>query len=458
MKKRLLIVTALLFGILSFTPQQNQSNAQTTQPDTNSTVSTDTTPPDITAQIDPPPNAAGWNTTNVTVTWTVTDDESAITSTDGCDKTTIDKDTDGTAFTCAATSSGGTSSKTVTIKRDSLAPVIYYIRPAPDIFDWYNKDATINFYCSERHLVEGTAGSGIAIDTITGYSVTVTPENTGWLYTTGHGECTDNAGNIAEHIGLWMLVDETPPVISFSSSAPVANSFGWNNSDVTVEWSCSDKLSCPMALSYTKTVSDEGDNQSAEGICEDLALNTATDTYTGINIDKTAPEVSITSPGNKSYTGSVPIAATFSDSLSGVDNTSKVYLLDDKPVSSNITDLIYAYILPGTHTFSVKISDKAGNISPAKTVTFTYSAPTTTTITDITKQMYADTSITKLGSSIYNKLSLAESYINSGNKSQAINILRALINQINAQNDINIKTEAARILIQQINSLINSLL
>jgi hypothetical protein len=82
----------------------------------------DTTPPVIT------PNVTGtlgnnlWYTSNVLVSWTVADGESAISSSSGCGSTTISTDTAGTTLTCSATSAGGTSSESVTIKRDATDP------------------------------------------------------------------------------------------------------------------------------------------------------------------------------------------------------------------------------------------------------------------------------------------------------------------------------------------------
>lgn len=71
----------------------------------------DTTPPIITPSVSPatPDGSNGWYVSDVTVSWTV-DDESDITEIDGCDETIINEDTSGVTLTCAATSTGGTSS------------------------------------------------------------------------------------------------------------------------------------------------------------------------------------------------------------------------------------------------------------------------------------------------------------------------------------------------------------
>ena len=82
----------------------------------------DSTPPVITPNVNGTLGDNGWYTSDVNVSWTVSDDELAITSTNGCDLTTIDSDTAGTILTCEATSAGGTNSASVTIKRDATPP------------------------------------------------------------------------------------------------------------------------------------------------------------------------------------------------------------------------------------------------------------------------------------------------------------------------------------------------
>ena len=88
----------------------------------------DTTPPVITPSVAPPtPDGSnGWYHGSPTVSFAVEDDESAIQSTDGCDPVTVSADTTsaGRVLTCSATSAGGTSTKSVTIKRDATAPTV----------------------------------------------------------------------------------------------------------------------------------------------------------------------------------------------------------------------------------------------------------------------------------------------------------------------------------------------
>jgi hypothetical protein len=78
----------------------------------------------VTAVVDPaqPDGAGGVYTGNVKVSWTVVDNESTPT-TNGCGPVTISDDTgdSGVTITCTATSAGGMTSKSVTIKRKGAA-------------------------------------------------------------------------------------------------------------------------------------------------------------------------------------------------------------------------------------------------------------------------------------------------------------------------------------------------
>jgi uncharacterized repeat protein (TIGR01451 family) len=84
----------------------------------------DTTPPVISPTITGTQGANGWYTDNVLLTWSVSDPESALSSTSGCESVTITKDQAATNYTCSATSAGGTTSETVSIARDATAPII----------------------------------------------------------------------------------------------------------------------------------------------------------------------------------------------------------------------------------------------------------------------------------------------------------------------------------------------
>src|SRR5215213_1442239 len=106
----------------------------------------DTTAPVITKTVTGTLGNNDWYTSNVLVDWTVSDPESSFTTV-GCVDTTISSDTSGTTLSCSATSAGGTSSDSVTIKRDATAPT--GVNGAPnrpaDNGTWYNNAVDVVF-------------------------------------------------------------------------------------------------------------------------------------------------------------------------------------------------------------------------------------------------------------------------------------------------------------------------
>jgi hypothetical protein len=165
---------------------------------------------------------------------------------------------------------------------------------------------------------------------------------------------TDDSGNSAQSSFDVTVQDTTDPTITLVSRLPAANSFGWNNSDVTVKWSCSDIVGVVSSTVMT-TVSSEGSVLSAIGTCEDTSGNTASDTQTGIKIDKTAPTsiafVGGPAAGSSYYFGSVPAAPTCSadGAISGLNSC---------VVSGYDTGV-------GSHTMTATATDKAGNVGTA---------------------------------------------------------------------------------------------
>jgi hypothetical protein len=87
-------------------------------------IELDATPPDIDVSLTPaqPDGQAGWYRGRVGVDWTV--NEAPPFQSNGCDDTSVDQDTPGLTLVCTATSDGGMTSESVTIARDSSAPLL----------------------------------------------------------------------------------------------------------------------------------------------------------------------------------------------------------------------------------------------------------------------------------------------------------------------------------------------
>lgn len=254
----------------STTPTKNKNVTVTAN-----VINCDTTAPVITPSVLGTLGDNGWYTSDVDVSWAVTDPESAISSSSGCGPTNIITDTPGQTLTCSATSAGGTNSQSVTIKRDATVPTI----------------------------------SG--------------------------------------------------------SRSPEPNGNGWNNSNVTVSFSCGDSLSDIASCGPNQTLTSDGATQSATGTAVDNAGNSASTTVGGIKIDKTPPSVSVTGPSDgATYTlGSVPVPGCItSDALSGVA-TSASLAVSGGPVGS----------ITATCSGAVDNADNLGAASATYTVIYAWS-------------------------------------------------------------------------------------
>jgi hypothetical protein len=156
----------------------------------------DSTPPVINYTLDPatPDGDNGWYKSNVSLTWTVTENESpgSLVKT-GCVDQNITADQAETTYKCSATSDGGSAAEqSVTIKRDGTAPVITDAgaKASPDGTNgWYTTEAFNKFTASD-------SPSGLADPTKASFEVgTGTREGSG--LTVDSGTVADNAGNTA---------------------------------------------------------------------------------------------------------------------------------------------------------------------------------------------------------------------------------------------------------------------
>ena len=116
----------------------------------------DPTAPEIGYTLSPlqPDGDNGWYVSDVGIDWTVSDPESEIVSSTGCedDPARLTTDTTGDTFICTATSAGGEARlETAPIKRDATPPTIIATETsAPDGNDgWYRSDVTVTFACAD---------------------------------------------------------------------------------------------------------------------------------------------------------------------------------------------------------------------------------------------------------------------------------------------------------------------
>jgi RHS repeat-associated protein len=148
------------------------------------------------------------------------------------------------------------------------------------------------------------------------------------------------------------------PLAVTASPSPAANANGWNNSNVTVTYTCTGGIA-PVQCPPTQTVSTEGANQVISATATDANGATASASVT-LNIDKTGPTVSITSPANNTITtaSTQAVTGTVADSLSGITSAScngSPATLQNGSVSCTAT------LVSGTNVIPVSATDVAGN-------------------------------------------------------------------------------------------------
>jgi hypothetical protein len=224
----------------------------------------------------------------------------------------------------------------IPVRIDKTPPTIQANKsPAANANGWHKSNVIVSFVCSDEL-------SGIASCSP---SEVVSSEGAGQQVS---GTAVDNAGNSATG-HAFVSLDKTAPTIGANRS-PAPNAHGWNNSDVTVSFSCGDLLSgidiCPAPQTL-----GEGANQSASGTAIDNAGNSASAAIGGISIDKAPPNLSGSATpapnGNGWRNGDVTVAWTCSDALSGIDGSCPA----DETLIGEGSNL----------SASASVSDKAGN-------------------------------------------------------------------------------------------------
>ncbi len=309
---------------------------------------TDTTPPVITTIVAPSPNANGWNNTNVTVTFTCTDTGSGVAT---C-PTPITVATEGANQIVSGTATdkaGNQATASVTLNVDKGPPVVSATAsPNPNGNGWNNSPLTVTFSATD-------VLSGVAPGTVTS-PVVLSADG---MNLSATGQAMDLAGNIGTASRTGINIDTVAPTLDTTLSPP-ANSNGWNNTPVTVHFTCSDSGSGIATCPSDQIVSTEGPNQTVGGTATDRAGNARSITGPFFNIDQVAPTITVTlSPAPNSsgvYTSPVTAHFTCADAASGVASCPT-----DQPFTTAGSNL----------TATGTVNDRAGNVASITSDSFT---------------------------------------------------------------------------------------
>jgi len=287
----------------------------------------DQTKPIFTGEAIPNVTASGWYKEDVKVQFTCNDTTSGVAN--AFDNKLLSDEGANQSVTGTCTDNAGNITTTTVsgINIDKTAPTITATRTLANANGWNNTDVKIHYTCTDT-----LSGASCPMDDILsndGANQSVTKSS------------TDRAGNTASITVSDINIDKTAPTIT-AERTPTANVNGWNNSNVTVMYACTDGLSGVASCSPNAVLANEGARQSAVGNGTDKAGNTARVVVSDINIDKTAPEIVVDfSPVTEQYVfsavdvvdPSATVACMASDcmAIDSAGNTSKVtFVKDDK--------------------------------------------------------------------------------------------------------------------------------
>ncbi|MDX6229227.1 MAG: large repetitive protein, partial [Frankiales bacterium] len=312
----------------------------------------DNTGPTVSGALNPSPNAAGWNKTNVTVTWTATDPGGSGIATVIPASDTVTTDGTVTKSAIATDNVGNSASGSKVVKLDKTAPTITGSRtPAANGNGWNNTDVTVSFTSSDATSgIKTSSGPTTLSTSAAGQSVT--------------GTAVDNADNSVSATVSGINIDKVPPTLS---GAPTTspNAAGWYKGDVTVAWIAADTLS-GTSNPANSTIGGEGTGLTASATAIDRAGNTSGSVQSApaVKIDRTAPNTTVTAPPAWNKTD-VTLSLVANDGLSGVDRT--FYQLDGGTQTVGTSVPVTA---EGNHTLKFWSTDVAGNTETVHTVSF----------------------------------------------------------------------------------------
>jgi hypothetical protein len=435
----------------------NAGNVEPTKYSYSFIIDNDTTPPVISKTVTGTAGDNSWYTSDVTVTWTVTDPDSAVTIDSGCGTQNFTSDTTGSTSSCLAHSIGGSSSDSIDIKIDKTNPtdpgtptasVTSPTNQTSITWSWVATDALVsgikNYLWS---LWQNSVKKDFGITT----DVSKTLDLSGY----GEGDFTfdvqsqDNAGNTSSTVSSkTTTIDTTKPTINGVATTTIDGAYtigqvidfnltfsevvdvsgtpeftvsagpgrkavyvsGSGTSTLTFNYTVGAADGTPTYLSHNNgSMSLNGGSitdQAGNDIIATLPDNSIFLSGHSIVIDTNNPTGSINSPNSGDYIkGTVTVNATADDSSgSGV---SKVEFYHNPPTPTYIgqdTSAPYSFdwdttgVIDGSHNIYIKVIDNAGNDSNYSIfipVTIDNTAPSVPSVTTPTANGYINSPTTQ---------------------------------------------------------------
>ncbi|MBN2126929.1 MAG: hypothetical protein JW703_00890 [Candidatus Diapherotrites archaeon] len=273
--------------------------------------------------------------------------------------------------------------------------VTSYVAPptvSSDINSWQNFDANITLNCTSGdypcnniyYRLDTDSSNSISYDGWLTYDANIFVSTDG-NYALDYN-AVDTIGTYSSLYTEYVLIDKTAPNVSADYNSE------WQNLDQNITLTCTDSFS-QCSATYYRFDSDSSESVSygdwttfdsniffsSDGnfAVDFNALDNAGN-YSDLNtiyvlIDKTAPEVSITSPTDGSSQTSTTITLVYSgsDANSGISN---YWVSDDGNIwVNNNTNTSYSFTAQsvGSHTYYVRATDNADNNSLDSNITIT---------------------------------------------------------------------------------------
>lgn len=352
-------------------PRQIVATAKdTAAKETTATISItiDTTPPLISATVAPLPNAAGWNTTDPTVTFQCSDATSGMESCTA--PVTVTQDGVRPVPGVAIDKAGNVTVLNVDTKVDTTGPEIIAIpSPDPSADGWFfAPNVTVGFQCNDG-LSGVTSCSG---------PQTFTSDGVGQL---AHGEAVDAAGNRST-VSFTVNADRTAPTLSVIAPPAVVAA-----TQLTLQGTVSDSVSglksltcnaLPAAVSASSFTCTIPIGEGANTIAVIAIDRTDNETHSDVSVlrDTTAPFLSIDSPISGGLTNGSTI--TIKGHVADVGGLASLTAAGQ---SIAVTDSAFTLDVPlaeGANNVEFVATDRAGNMSRLTSTTTRFTVPSVT--------------------------------------------------------------------------------
>jgi hypothetical protein len=228
----------------------------------------------IAASSSPAPNAYGWNNTSVTISYQCSGGVPPV----QCPGTrTVTTQGANQAVTETAVDADGNTATVTTLVSIDLTPptITATASPAPDASGWNNTPVTVTFTCADSL-------SGIATCPA---PQTISTQGANQVIT---GTAVNKAGSSAT-ASVTLNIGTALPVITASTS-PAPNASGWNNTPVTITFTCTAGTAPIAFCPPPQTILTQGQNQAISGTVTDVAGNKASASV-NVSIETTPPSI-----------------------------------------------------------------------------------------------------------------------------------------------------------------------